>query len=639
MFKGVSRDGGEVKKTFIFFLCFLLAVPVGGRGDFEEQLMESVGKIAPLLQQQSLPQPRMQIPPPETTAADYFPECQIPKAMTFNENVCRGPEGQNPQILQMRIKQAEGQINFFRVHMAENLNTQQNNSQNLSGASCLDGGLKRRRDSFEGDSSVILGRLTQAQERIESYRLELAKKREGIDQLRQMIYGGGGEALKQKMGQTFSQGCWDLMGGRSEALKSSGLIKIKDFMQRPQSLANRFTNSKNEKAHEEAIKSQLEAIKNKIRRDGVEAWNPRQNYKNLGNKSAYAKIEALGIAKKMEYGQARENDKKKLEELKLGLSFSNINMEDSIDQIEADMVNQAMSVCLRDVEDKIKRTIRTVSGEAEGTFRSYMSQFNGIFNNSKLSPKQKEEELARLDENYNSQIGVPVGTGFSNKLVPPSGPFSQGIEKCEYEINERNATGPSISEKISKARRIIQEAQMREETFATEVYNALYEDIVNCNGESLMIESCNLDNMNNFLLPSGENFCVGRAKSCGQNINGCVSRIERELFRHSENLSTKVLEYNEGMGFIFDEQKANFNALKSSVLSKMGEITRGTPGTYKGPPQGLIFQDLTEVDIGNGVKLLGGNNPVGSFKTTFGSFWQIEKSCHSDKECRSEGFI
>ncbi len=575
---------------------------------------------------------------PQTSTSKYFPECQVPMAVSpIPPNACAYPPAPGDQAGLQALQQwlgLTGQYeSHFRIHAADNQNTRNAPEAMITGgppsigASCLNDALKRRQDQLQGSINEINEMIAQMKRADQEAKRQLEEAMNNIQDTAHVLYGNrneGPNAKGKNFHALFSPGCQELIGTENLAsAKSSGLTGLRDqVLSTPQQMANRFTNSENRQGHIEDIRGQLEQLKQEIERYGMEAWEP--NYQSiLGvGKTNYPGIERAMQREKVKIDREINKVREDLKTVGFELPKADHQFRDRMTAFaqsskgffERKFIESCFNRNPSFGQQSILERLRHNSTGNRGTVLiNYRNALKEILE-SNTSMEQKIQDMQSLDASYGAgavTLRTQSASG-SGSFVPPYALFREQINRCRGEMYQdsasSNAAGiESMAVTIDKSDQSIKQALKLERSFASEFYNSLYDEIVNCSGQSVKTSTCNLNQAASVLEPSGENFCVGHATECGTRINACHASTSQIIQEYESKRDAEAARYNTTMQQLERSQKALLDQVKTKVMTLAQEVNKQLAGTQIEWPQDLVIEETQESIVeGLGVKLKGG---------------------------------
>ncbi len=584
---------------------------------------------------------------PQTSTAKYFPECQVPMAVSpFPKNACTHPPRPGDRAglstLQTWLTLSSQYDSHFRHHTSENQNTRNATELNKAspkarftpsiGASCLDDALKRAGDKLQGPINQMNETIAQVKKSNEKFRDQLKQALENIQDTAHVLYGnprGSSNTKGRQFHTLFSPRCQELIGTNSlNATKKAGLIGLRDqVMATPQELANRFTNPRNRQNHIDDIKSQITAIQNEIKKRGPEAWDPSDRSFLVKGSSVYTGMADIIQRKKGQFDREISEIRSILKK-EVGFELPRMDhqfrhnteafSQQARDFFERKFINDCVTQGSLLKPQDVLKGLRQKSTRGRGTTLSnYRTALQNILE-SDTYMEQKLNAIRQLDAQYSTgEITVVYQSASGSQIsTTPYGLFKEQVGLCQAKMEQDNthslaAPGSKAAkDKIARADRYIKQALALEKRFSSELYNTLYEELVNCSGKPIKTSTCHLANAGNILEPTGKNFfCVAHATECGKNINSCYAENQRRIIEFEQKRDGEAARYNQMMTQLEKNQQFFLDQMKTKVAALASQINGYIPGSQIQWPNDLVVSKPEEKVIKElGVKLKGGGN-------------------------------
>ncbi len=567
---------------------------------------------------------------PQTVASKYFPECQVPMAISaIPSNACAGPPAPEDQAglaeLGRWLGLADQYESYFRAHSAENQNTRNApegapaGGASSIGASCLNDAKKRREDQLQSSINEIIEAKNQLESSNEKAKQELQDALSKIQDTAHVLYGGKGGSPDTKgraFHGLFSPGCQELIGtenlNRAKGMGLSGLKK--DILSTPQQMANRFTNPENREGHIEDIRGQINKLKEKIERYGPEAWKPNyQSVLGTGN----TEYPSIGKAMERQITNFKSEINRIRTEVKdqvgyilpaLDHQFRDKVKKFSKKSVERRFIKTCVSENSSLSTQNILAGLRHPSTGGRGTtLINYRNALRSILESSS-SMERKIQEMERLDAQYGRGsiiVGAQNSTG-SRSYVPPHVLFREQTDACRGNMNK--GAGP-MAQTIDRSDQAVKQALKLEQGFASEFFNNLYDEVVNCSEQPVKTGTCNLDKVGSVLSPDGGNFCVAHATECGKRVNACHGATHTLIRVYEGKRDIQAARYNSLALALEKNRKDRLGKMKAKVLALAQEINKQLVGTQIEWPSDLSMEETKEEVVGKwGVKLKGGGD-------------------------------
>ncbi len=541
---------------------------------------------------------------PAFQRSQYFPECSLPVLHTSPlNNLCA--RGDHPQSLQGVRSLASAHVEILERSAA--LGQTKNPNE---GIQCL----KNSHNSLKQTLQDQINRLQRYKDTI----AESLKKgtnsvesiKEGMDKVISNLYGDKGRKDLDKRADIFANqftpSCRNIIG--NDLLKAqSGLIDIRD---KNLSDANQASSNliSNRTSIESDLNREIQTIKNEILKQGI-SWSTKTSVAKFQMFSGLRGIAAIERAKLIkEYETARAMLKKDVGyELpsfdKADSNFSkNINdfSSHAKDYFRKKYINECVTSADSGVSvgvENILKSLKHVNRVKGDRLVRYRNALRSILNSDSYI-EDKLDSIRRLDQEYREQINITYQDGSSNRISKtPYGLFQDLVASCDKKLSENDSFSTKQSglhgtqeQRIARANRYINKVKKLASTYASNMGNEIYNQIINCNGQELKSGECTNKIEGGVLDVNKPSYCISKAVSCAEKVRTCYREVDSKVIKEKAKLKVLANDYNKRVSRIYENQKkvlGVFNAQVQTVVNYLKKFSLDKAYIY---PKDVLIQ-------------------------------------------------
>ena len=646
MAKNISKDTKcSWKRTFFVNISIiaLLLSPTGLTQDsnFASQVIETAAKLGKqfienkrkqnVQRRQTLTLATYR---PKQIYSKYFPQqCSVGMATdNFPENICRTDLPNDPRNAR-RISEAQTykKIAIENITFYNNLLSKGQESQRPIGLECLEQGKKEEL----GKVQDIINRLKSESDRVKLLIQQFKTANQAIlsemskinGELAGRRAGGGLNTATKDFSKEFSPACRDILSNR---LLSKGPEIGFLGLQKDQSFSDKYGDAL--RAHtniniwQKELLNKIGNIKKQMRQYGPQILGKKELLSLSDNPSATdlnQSITDIVGAKYKTFAIEYEYANKYLKEnFNYSLPPADQDFASAMSRFAKGASHyfrkKTVHECVLKGKYKIaldpKKIIAGLKQKnaSRGTnVRNYQNRLRAILNSDSLI-EDKMQALKRLDKDYYGAITYTYKDHRSRKVARiPSQIFEQTINVCRRRVDQDqtfafNSSGESDAKKSKKAEQFIKNLAKKGQTMSSDIGNAIYKRVYQCNNVPIKAGACNRKKMN----PSEASFCIKHAETCSTAIRRCHKEVTDKISFRKQKMNALGNQWNRSVRDLITRQKEHLKQNIFPMVTKtMEAVKKYMPGaTWDYQVNNYIIEPEMAISKKFGIEMLGGGN-------------------------------
>tara|TARA_Y100000780_G_C13696027_1_gene422624 strand:- start:66370 stop:69537 length:3168 start_codon:yes stop_codon:yes gene_type:complete len=647
-----------IKASTIHVTCWSLlyvpsayAVDADGVLDGIGQGIQMAGQIVQGLQQQRQQQmqqaqlqAQMQSLTVQPVPSKYFPNCPVlPGVTNYPENACTMPAPGDTagvsRIQQFKALAIENESTF------EDMMSIGQNSRTPKGIQCLEDSLKNTESTLQDMLNNLESKITQVKVANQQFKQNITKIKEEMESTRAELYGNpSNETDKNKnLISEFSPQCQQFYGAKGKLQTvQQGFTGIRNESEENNQSAGKFLNNKNSYVSE--VKSQIDAIKNEISKNGLAIAGSQESLTSAinsallesGSSTQFGSISNILSAKVSNFNREFKLIQDDLKDVNFNLQLDDFdgNFQDKYSNFSKGAYEyfkkEAITACVNGSSNTIGLGLSTdqilngLRSKAEGgsstTLANYRQALKNILDSDAFI-EDKMDAIAQLDSRFGvGNIYIKMQNADAQGVtMTPYGLYQSQIDACEARINQddtfstdsskRATDNSTYADRIAKAEKAIKKALNLESKFQNELATSLYNRVVNCEGIQPKTDRCQFGSEAGTvdLEPSSPNFCVSNATTCANQINSCYKEAETIIAKKEVEMKAHAANYNSLVSGVIAQQQQLLNQIKAQVIADAEYIKQYIPGAAYEFPADLFVEMPEEMMVASlGVALRGG---------------------------------